>query len=94
MTTREKMVALIEELRTADLSHDPDAGGGHKDIIELFQIVEGLGFHLERFLIPTDDFEADQQIDNLIALLLHLRGDDLPPFSLERHVTEATATDE
>lgn len=89
MTTREKLIALVEELKTSEI----EPGGSHADIIELFQIIEGLGFHLERFLIPTDDSDADAQIDSLIALLLHLRGDDLPPFDLTRHVTDATATE-
>jgi hypothetical protein len=55
--------------------------------------MRGLGFDPLTHLLPQSEAEADQQVDSLIALLYQVRGDDLPPFDLERHMDDATATD-
>lgn len=90
MTTREKIQALTDELRQMNLG---DCDESTRGLIEIFQIVQGLGYDPLVHLLPTSDAEADQQVDALIALLFQVRGDDLPPFDLQRHLTEATATD-
>jgi hypothetical protein len=90
MTTREKIAALVTETRKIPLAEaDPSTRG----LVEMFQILTGLGFDPLAHLLPASDADADQQVDALITLLLEVRGDDLPPYDFERHVREATATD-
>jgi hypothetical protein len=91
VTTREKIQALIDEVRTMD---PREADPSSRNLIEAAQILQGLGVDPLAMLLPTTDAEADQQVDSLIALLYQVRGDDLPPFDLERHMIEATATDD
>lgn len=91
MTTREKIEALVAHLRTMPIG---DADDSTRDIVEVFQILEGLGVDPLGMLLPAADADADTQVDALIALLLQVRGDDLPPFDFGRHVVDATATDD
>lgn len=90
MNTLEKMNALITHLETMPVD---DASPQQRDMVETLQIMEGLsGGRLgPRMLLPQTEVEADQQVDDLITLLLQLRGDDLPPYDFDRHVTDATA---
>ncbi len=76
MTTREKIQALIAALRETPAE---DAQEG-RHLVELVQIMAGLGFDPLAYLLPDTDAEADMLVDKVIALLLQLRGDDLPPF--------------
>jgi hypothetical protein len=91
MTTRAKIQALIDELATL---RPGDADPKTRDLIEGLVIVRGLGFDPISLLMPETDADADYLVDALISLLLQVRGDDLPPFDFERHVREATASDE
>lgn len=82
MTTRGKLLALAEHLRTLPTDHaSPESRG----LVEMVQIAEGFGLEVWEYVIPESDAEADLAVDQLIALLLNLRGDDLPPFDLERY---------
>jgi hypothetical protein len=90
-TTLEKIEMLISEVRQMD---PRDADESTRGLIEMTQIMGGLGFDLFSLLMPQTDAEADQQVDALLAVLFQVRGDDLPPFDLERHVLEETAMDE
>lgn len=82
MTTREKIIAIVEELKRTPPSEAAEAG----DLVEMFQIMQGLGgpnpFDL---MVPESDAEADIAIDKFICLLFQLRGDDLPPFDPDRY---------
>jgi len=91
VTTREKIEALVAHLRTMRIE---DADPSSRDIVELFQICEGLGFDPLGMLLPARDADADMQVDALITLLLEVRGDDLPAYDFARHVRDATATDD
>ncbi len=83
MTTLEKIKTLADEFATMTPAEvDPSTRG----LMEMAQIMRGLGFDPIEALLPTSDADADQLVDQLIALLLQVRGDDLPPFDLERHV--------
>lgn len=75
-TTYEKMKALGDELR--DTAVD-DAAEDTRQLVELVQIAAGLGIDVFDWILP-DPAGADVFIDKLIALLLRVRGDDLPPF--------------
>lgn len=76
-TTFEKMQALSAELRdTAAADMSPET----RPLVELVQIGAGLGLDVFSWLIPSDPAEADVFIDQLLALLFRVRGDDLPPF--------------
>lgn len=90
-TTREKIERLIDEVRQMD---PRDADESTRGLIEMAQIMAGLGFDPISMLMPQSDAEADEQVDALLALLLQVRGDDLPPFDLRRHMLDATATGE
>lgn len=90
MTTREKIEALSAELRQMSLA---DCDESTRGLIEMFQIIQGLGYDPLAHFLPQSDAEADLQVDALIALLFQIRGDDLPPFDLQRHMVDATAAD-
>lgn len=90
MTTREKITALVDEVRKMSLS---DCDESTRGLVEFAQIAAGFGFDPLTLLLPQSDAEADQQVDALIALLFQVRGDDLPTFDLERHIRESTAID-
>lgn len=85
MTTHEKVSALAGHLASADLAKlAPELGGLSEGMV----ILRGLGINLPSpldFILPADPAEADVLIDKLIALLLELRGDDLPPFDPTRY---------
>jgi hypothetical protein len=89
-TTREKISALVDEVRLMDPAEaDPQTRG----LIEVSQIAAGFGLDLLGMILPQSDAEADTQVDSLITLLFQVRGDDLPPYDFDRHVRDATATD-
>ncbi len=77
MTTREKILALVEALRTTPAE---EMSGEGRELVELAQIMAGLGFDPLQHLVPESDADADVLVDKVIALLLQVRGDDLPPF--------------
>lgn len=82
MTTREKIVALVDALRTTP----PDAiDDDARNLVELLQIAQGMGVDLLALIVPATDAEADVLVDKLLCLLLEVRGDDLPPFDPERY---------
>lgn len=90
MTTREKIGALVAEVRTMPLA---EMSGASRDIAELLLIVQGFGFDPLGMLLPASDAEADELVDQLITLALQVRGDDLAPYDFDRHVRDSTATD-
>lgn len=90
MNTLEKMTALVEHIAAIDPS---TLGPEFRELVTNFQVVRGLadiagvrlpGNPLE-LILPADPAEADQTIDKVIALLVELRGDDLPPFDPARY---------
>lgn len=85
MTTHEKIRALADRFSTVNLAElAPDLGW----IAEGIRIMRGLGIAPAdplSFILPTDPAETDVLVDKLIALLLELRGDDLPPFDPSRY---------
>lgn len=89
-TTLEKIQMLIAEVRTMDTR---DADPQTRGLVEVAQIMAGLGFDPLAMLLPTSPAEADQQVDALLTLLFQVRGDDLAPYDYDRHVADATATD-
>ncbi|HEY2936758.1 MAG TPA: hypothetical protein VGJ25_09160 [Gaiellaceae bacterium] len=88
MTTLEKIRALVDAIAAMPPG---DADESTRNLIEIAQIMRGLGFDPVTALLPQSEAEADQQVDALITLLLQVRGDDLPAYDFERHVREATA---
>jgi hypothetical protein len=90
VTTLEKIRAMVDEVRRMD---PREAGGSTATLVEMTQIMAGLGYDPLAMLLPQSEAEADEMVDQLLALLLQVRGDDLAPFDLERHVRDATATD-
>jgi hypothetical protein len=82
VTTRQKIISLVDAARQLGAG---DAPGDMAQLFELVQIVEGLGFDLVGMLLPPSDAETDVLIDKLIAVLLEVRGDDLPPFDPDRY---------
>lgn len=89
MTTREKIEAMVAEVRAMPLDECDD---GTRGLVEMLQIMQGLGFDPLAMLLPQSDAEADMQVDALITLLFQVRGDDLPEYDYARHIAEATAT--
>jgi hypothetical protein len=89
VNTLEKIQLLVDEVRQMK----PDeASDNSRGLIELAQLSAAFGFDPLAMLLPDSPAEADQMVDSLIALLLQVRGDDLPPFDLDRHVLDAEAT--
>jgi hypothetical protein len=89
VNTLEKIAALVDEVRTMP----PDeASESSRGLIEMAQILAAFGIDPLAYLLPSSPAEADQMVDNLIAILLQVRGDDLPPFDLNRHTLDAEAT--
>ncbi len=76
-TTREKMQALSAELRETAIE---DTSAETRPLVELIQVGAGFGIDVFGWLVPDNDADADMFIDQLIALLVRVRGDDLPPF--------------
>lgn len=85
MTTQEKVRALAGRLGSLDFAElAPDLAW----VVEGITILRGLGIGPAdplAFLLPSDPAETDVLIDKLIALLLELRGDELPPFDPTRY---------
>ncbi len=79
-TTYEKMQALSAELRETAID---DTSSEMRPLVELIQVGAGLGVDVFQWLIPGDPADCDVFIDQLIALLFRVRGDDLPPFDTE-----------
>lgn len=76
-TTREKMMELAGELRATALE---DTSAETRGLVELVQIGAGVGIDVFDWLIPGGEAECDVFIDQLLGLLIRVRGDDLPPF--------------
>jgi hypothetical protein len=89
VNTLEKIHALVDEVR---LMKPDEASESSRGLIEMAQLSAAFGFDPLDMLLPSSPAEADQMVDSLIALLFQVRGDDLPPFELERHVLDAEAT--
>lgn len=90
MTTLEKLTALVDHVQAIDPSTlAPEI----RDLVQHAQMLHGLadlaGIRLPgnplELILPADPAEADQLVDKLIALLLELRGDELPPFDPARY---------
>jgi len=81
-TTREKMNALRDELRASAIEDTSDEMSG---LVELVQVGAGFGLDVFEWIVPKTDAEADVFIDQLLALLHRVRGDDLPPFTLDQY---------
>lgn len=89
MNTLEKIRALVAEVQTMK---PDDAADNARGLIELANLAAAFNFDIFDMLLPQTEAEADQLVDSLIALLFHVRGDDLPVFDLDRHVLDAEAT--
>lgn len=76
-STYEKMHALADELRTQAIGDTSEEMGG---FVAVVQMAAGMGIDVFAWIIPDDPAEADTFVDQLLALLLRVRGDDLPPF--------------
>ncbi len=82
MTTREKILAVIDAFKQTpaeELSADV------RPLIEALQIAQGFGIDVVGYVVPDSDAEADVLVDKTIAMLLAVRGDDLPPFDPDRY---------
>jgi len=90
VTTREKIAALVAEVRTM---RPREADEKTRGLIEMVQIMAGLGFDPLTMLLPDTDADADYMVDALITMLFEVRGDDLPAYDYERAVRDATAVD-
>lgn len=82
LTTAQKLEQVVGELLTAPLDEMPAKA---RELIGGIQLMIGMGKFDPMDLLPADPADADTLVDNLIAMLLNLRGDDLPPFDLARH---------
>lgn len=76
-STYEKMQALADELREQAISDTSEEMSG---LLSLIQMAAALRIDVFEWLIPDDPAQADLFVDQIIALMLRLRGDDLPPF--------------
>jgi hypothetical protein len=85
VTTKEKVeliVARLRQINPAALS--PELG----NIVQDFQAIRGVadlvGVKIPAdplsLILPDDAVDLDIALDKVIALLIDLRGDDLPPF--------------
>jgi len=85
VTTQEKIRALADRFSGVNIGElAPDLAG----IAEGVQILQGLGIvpaDLLGFILPDDPAETAIVIEKLTALLLEVRGDDLPPFDPDRY---------
>ena len=99
MTTREKLLEVGERLATLAPENMPPE---LRDALTNLQAARGLPFlgkmipadplrYAIGHVIPDDPTTCDVMIDKLIALLLDLRGDDLPPFDPGRYGEAAAA---
>jgi hypothetical protein len=81
-STLEKITELVREL---EATPPAELGAEGRDLAEALQILAGLGIDPLGMLLPKSEPEADVLVDNLIVLLLSIRGDDLPPFDPGRY---------
>lgn len=81
-TTRGNVIALIDAVAAMPPA---EAAPDTRNFVELVQIGQGMGVDLVAMLVPESDAECDVMVDKLIALLLEVRGDDLPPFDVTRY---------
>lgn len=79
MTTAEKVQAAIDELRQTPPEEMP---ADVRELIAGVQMLAGFGVDPFSLILPADPADADVMLDKTLALLLQLRGDDLPPFRL------------
>jgi hypothetical protein len=89
LNTLEKIQALVDEVRQMKPDEASDSSRG---LVELAQLSAAFGFDPLAMLLPDSPAEADLLVDQLIAVLFQVRGDDLPPFDLDRHILDAEAT--
>jgi hypothetical protein len=81
-STYEKMQAFAAELRTQALDETSEEMAGFLGFV---QIAAGFGIDVFDAILPDDPAQADLFIDQLLALLFRVRGDDLPPFDLNQY---------
>lgn len=81
LTTADKLGQALDEMMTTPLEQMPPKAA---ELIGGLQMMVGMGKFDPTDLLPADPTDADALVDNLIALLLNLRGDDLPPFNFAR----------
>jgi len=89
-STYEKMQAFAAELRTQAISDTSEEMSG---FVELVQLAGAVGVDLFDYIIPDDPAHADMFVDQLLALFMRVRGDDLPPFDPNLY-GEALAVDD
>lgn len=89
-TTHEKMMALSDQLKQTAID---DTSPETRPLVELVQIGAGFGIDVFQWLVPSDPADADVFIDQLLALLFRVRGDDLPAFDVNLY-GEAALVDE
>lgn len=77
MTTAEKLAAVRDALFTTNPEEMPEEV---RTFVAGVQMAAGMGFDILELLVPDDPSDLDIMVDRAIALLLQLRGDDLPPF--------------
>lgn len=87
-TTYEKMLALRDELRTLAIE---DTTTEMRPFVEGIQMAAGFGLDIFDWLIPDDPADADGFVDGLLGLFVRMRGDDLPPFDIDRYGEVAAA---
>ena len=81
-TTYEKMSVMRDELRTLAIE---DTSSEMQPLVTFVQVAAGMGIDVFDWLIPDDPADADSFVDGLLALFHRIRGDDLPPFDLDRY---------
>lgn len=82
MTTAEKILAMRDYLVTIDPEDMPEEA---RNFAMNLQLIQGLGFDVFDIVLPDDPEEVSVMIDKAIALLIDLRGDELPPFDVTRY---------
>lgn len=88
MTTRDKVLALVDAVKQTTLE---ELAPETRQLAEVLQIASGFGIDPLSWMVPDTDAEADILVDKLIAILLEIRGDDLPPFDPDRYGEAAAA---
>lgn len=88
-STYEKMQGLAAELREQAISDTSEEMSG---LLSLVQMAAAVRIDVFEWLLPDDPAQADVFVDQIIALMLRLRGDDLPPFDPNLYGEALTAT--
>jgi hypothetical protein len=85
VTTKEKVeliVARLRQINPAALS--PELGNIVRDFQAIRGVADLVGVKIPAdplsLILPDDAVDLDIALDKVIALLIDLRGDDLPPF--------------